>query len=388
MENLMPRHPEVLTEIDNETNQFERCFHTVFQTLILEDGRILSQHTPAFWPNSVPSAIFETYRGQTRELQRLEEQAAAEQLRHHHLTETSLIAHVNDQKIRLSGASVSLALYQHHETGELWVGKSDVLDGGIHAQFAVLKERIANDIYAYYGVPVARLVIATLDCSYRTPDNQRIYREEGGLIQASHLLSRWLDRFNSYPAMPDFTRSAVMENYSLPIEDQLVSEKGLGHILAVAHFIHDVDVINAHGKNIGYRLRTDGQGALYAQTYKIDHGYAFHDIENPHSTAYHLTQCMPFKTQQREQDYVLFAHFPRSTQIEFIATVADIVDTPASDLRQFFERSGTEALQKDEFIEKGIQLLTLRQAGLRKAFVQELAIYRTQCACVASLIPQ
>lgn len=36
-----------------------------------------------------------------------------------------------------------------------------------------------------------------------------------------------------------------------------VYEKGLGHILAVACLIDDVDVIGGTGANIGYVLKTD-----------------------------------------------------------------------------------------------------------------------------------
>ena len=375
----MPRHPEVLTPITDDNAQFERCPHTTYQTLVVDEGIVLMQEQPAFVEYDEKAfRVVEQRRGVVSELQGGEKRAAAKRLAEEAKTETRLSAQVGELEIPLSGASISLALYQHRVTDELWVGKSDVLDGGVRAKIAVLKERVANDIYAYYGVPTPRLAIATLPCCYRTKDMQQMYGEEEGIIEASHLMSRWLDRFNSHPHMPDFSAPSTNRDYHIPIEDQVVPERGLGHVLAVAHFIHDVDVTNAHGKNIGYRLRIDEEGQLYAQTCKIDPGYAFHDVDDTDSTAYRLTQFMPFKTQQRERDYVPFTHFPRNTQAEFIATVADIVDTPEADLGKFFNRLGTEPLQKDDFATQAITMLKTRQTALKTVFAKELALYRTK----------
>jgi hypothetical protein len=377
----MPRHPEVLTAIVNDSKEFERCPHIVRDTLKLPDGTELSQEQIAFIPADAKDQpkVYRQANGQREELQGEERAAALQQLRGNPRTETTLFAQANGQEICLSGASLSLALYQHTTTGELWIGKSDVLDGGQLSNVAALKERIANDIYAYYGVTVPRLAVARLDCNYRTTDSQQIYGEEAGIRAATHLLSRWLDRFTTYPHMPDFSAAAAIDHYSLPIDDQLIVEKGLGRVLAVAHFIHDVDVINANGKNVGYRLCTDEQGRLYAQTCKIDPGYAFYDVDNSSSssTAHSITQAMPFKTQHRATDYIEYKNFPRATQVEFIATLADIVDTPAADLERFFHRDGTEALQHGNFATKVIAMLKIRQAKLAEVFATELAAYRS-----------
>ncbi|HNB02567.1 MAG TPA: hypothetical protein PLK61_12250, partial [Nitrosomonas sp.] len=127
-------------------------------------------------------------------------------------------------------------------------------------------------------------------------------------------------------------------------------------------------------------LRTDEQGKLFAQTCKIDAGYAFHDVEDKSSPAYRVTQAMPFKTQQRECDYVPFAYFPRNTQAEFVATLADIIDTPPQDLGKFFHRDGAQALKSGGFATRAIAMLKARQLGLKTAFADELAAYHTQLA--------
>jgi hypothetical protein len=50
---------------------------------------------------------------------------------------------------------------------------------------------------------------------------------------------------------------------------------GLGAALAAADFLHDVDCIGNSGGNLGYILRFDSEGREFAQTIKIDPGFAF-----------------------------------------------------------------------------------------------------------------
>ena len=49
----------------------------------------------------------------------------------------------------------------------------------------------------------------------------------------------------------------------------------MGQILAVAFLINDIDVIGGSGANMGFKVMKDAEGNEYAQTVKIDPGYAF-----------------------------------------------------------------------------------------------------------------
>jgi len=381
----MPAHPDVLhTLLTDAVDEFERCRHTIRETISLENNRVLSREYEGFTveaKQTVADAKLMLTQGQTtRELVGEDRQRALQEWQQHsYKMETTLLAQVGERTLRLGGASLSLALYHHRATQELWVGKSDVLDGGNLSKLGVLKECIANDIYAYYGIPTARLAIASLPCSYRTLDNVRNYLEEDGLRTATHLMSRWLDRFNTYPYRPDFSSAPNQNNtkgYHIPADDQWVPERGLGHILAVAHFIHDVDVTNAEGKNIGYRLRTDLDGTLYAETCKIDPGYAFHNLDNRDSNAYRVTQSISFYTHQRQDQYFPFDHFPRTTQAEFLETMQEIIRTPRAILERFVQRTTMTVPGLEQFKRDTVHLLSVRQAGLKTAFARELAAYR------------
>ena len=97
---------------------------------------------------------------------------------------------------------------------------------------------------------------------------------------AWHVMSRWLDRFDSYGYLPTFSGGDIHE-LSVMIEGQTrkLPERGLGQYLAVAHWLNDIDVMSPSGDNVGYQLQLDENGQLYAQSCKIDPGYAFYELE-------------------------------------------------------------------------------------------------------------
>ena len=134
-------------------------------------------------------------------------------------------------------------------------------------------EYLANRIYAYYGISVARIAIATLPCIYSNDFMRDIFEREYGRAKATHILSRWIDGFKEYGYLPRFTVN--QKNFEIVDEQNLLLERGLCHILTVAHFIYDINVIGINGKDIDYCLKLDAEEKLYAFSCKIDPGMAF-----------------------------------------------------------------------------------------------------------------
>lgn len=187
----------------------------------------------------------------------------------------------------IPGDSVSRAVYQHRSSHELWLAQSPAHEDAKQTQQAVLREKIAHDIYAYYGVPVPRLVVAQLPCHYPNQEEKshtlfdQKYEQKSEIKQAPHLLSRQLDRFKELGYMPLFQTG--MTELRVTIDDQGVPEQGLGCILAVAHFIQDVDVIGSSGHHIGYTLSLTPEGSVYAQSGKINAREVFFEYDQPYT---------------------------------------------------------------------------------------------------------
>jgi WD40 repeat protein len=258
-----------------------------------------------------------------------------------------------------AGSSLSRSFWEDKD-GELWFAKSDSAN---NAEEQAFLESCANKIYAYYGVPVARLAIAKLPCEYRSKDVEEIYKKQLKRKKATHVLSRWIDRFNCYPYCPSFTKG--QEHFLLKVKNQELKEKGLGHILAVAHFINDVDVIGGSGKNVGYRFSFDGS-ELKLISSKIDPGYAFKDFKEQDVikiTTY--IQLAPGKVES-------FDDLPEQTKIEFIITLQDIITTPDEDLSDFFLNLPNCTSDLKTTIDKIIKSLKCRKINLLQTFGREI----------------
>jgi len=280
----------------------------------------------------------------------------------------SLYAEIEGERIALPGNSTSLALYTHNETRELWIGKSDVLDGGTHIKNDVLKELIANDIFAYYGVSVPRLRVARVPARFKNATLAL-----GGSIQSWHIFSRWLDRFTTYGYMPKF--KATDPYFKLIINDREVREQGLGAILAVAHFVNDIDAMNSDGNNVGYQLKTNAEGQLYAHSCKIDPGWAFTNCHDDKSEAYKPTRAIRVSG----ATLVLYDDLSKATQAEFIQTLALINETPDTDIERFFKRGGGLQIEQGEFLNNhnAITMLKARRKVLSQLFAKELQAAKT-----------
>ena len=58
---------------------------------------------------------------------------------------------VNTGKPRLAGSSFSSGIFRDISTGKEWIGKSDQCKSIESSEAIACKEKIASDIYAFYG---------------------------------------------------------------------------------------------------------------------------------------------------------------------------------------------------------------------------------------------
>ena len=274
-----------------------------------------------------------------------------------------------------SGSSLSKYFLKERKSKELWFAKSEVFKNDKIAEKEALLEYLANRIYAYYGVSVARLAIATLPCFYANDDVRSIYEIEYGRTKATHILSRCIDGFKEYGYLPRFT--ANQKNFEIVEEQNVLLERGLGHILAVAHFIYDINVIGINGKDIGYCLKLDAEEKLYAFSCKINPGMAFwgfrgQDEIRSQEASQIVTDSIRIAASGEDKDLTIkFVNLPQQTKAEFIATVHDILGTPEEDVIGFFKCYLAQEILR-EFIPTAIERLKQRRLGLSKTFVEEL----------------
>ncbi len=273
----------------------------------------------------------------------------------------------------VDGSAISKSFWQEQTTRERWYAKSDVCQEDYQAETSAFLESCANKIYAYYGITVARLAITVLPTSC----DLRLYGLPQTRATATHLLSRWVDRFNCYGEqnLPPFTAQTTI--FHLKIEEQKIPEQGLGHILAIAHFINDIDVIGGSGKNIGYKL-ISVSGELRALSCKIDPGYAFYKFDELSIPP--ITRNIQYKTvlssKHEAERQIEFDSLPQQTKLEFIATLRDIVVTPVGDLGAIFQHCSNPQIQPRTA--NIIRRLQERQQQLRTVFGAELSTVSTK----------
>jgi len=186
---------------------------------------------------------------------------------------TAFVPDINSQVP--SSSAMSVGKFFDVKTQESWFGKCDCAISESMTKRDAYREKIANDIYGYYGISVPRLRIS------QQPIPQAIKKTYGLKINDGYyVMSRWLDRFDVYGYLPQFETGQTHHELKITVENQTrtLKERGLGHILAVAHWLNDIDVMNPSGKNVGYQLQLDPEGKLYAKSCKIDPGYAFSEF--------------------------------------------------------------------------------------------------------------
>jgi len=268
---------------------------------------------------------------------------------------------------RLGGTTISMGQFVDRATGEHWLGKSDIGQRINNSLYAACWERIANDIYAYYGVTVARLRISKQRIEMDQANRKALFP---GRTHAYYLFSRWFDRFSPYNYLPRFA-ARVTEAFHIQVDGRALPERGLGQILAISDWINDIDVIGGSGGNVGYQLRMDADGRLYAHSCKIDPGYAFFRFEN--NVTRKVTSRLQLAT-QAEGRYVQLDDLPSQTQQEYFATLRLIANTPDASIHRFFYREGLTCLDQHPHRnrERTLKILLGRRKGLLQLHAERL----------------
>lgn len=241
------------------------------------------------------------------------------------------------------------------------------------SEVPVLSEKMSNDIYAYYGAKVASTKLALLPMM-----NTGLKEDSPPSRSVIHFLSRIYEDANPYSKLAQF--HCDMPNFKgcLPLPDgQLLPERGLGRILAVADFINDTDVVGISGGNILYKIETDSNtGEKYAQTIKIDPGYAFNLEKNKESFPFCLSRHIRVANPQYlgQSNVIKFDNLPKNTRDEYLMTLHLIMGTPDPILKSFFNRSGGERfiLFSEREQSSYIEQLKERRWMLSKSYEDEL----------------
>ena len=241
----------------------------------------------------------------------------------------------NTGKKRPAGSSVSSGIFEEIPTQKEWLGKADIhLDKKERAEAFACKERIASDIYAYYGANTPRIELSKQRVTNAIPELEN--------IELVHTMSELIPGFKTYQDFcgKQFIPTAPNPKQQIKSADgsEIFPERGLGQILAVAVLINDIDVIGGSGGNIGFRVLEDADGSKYAKTIKIDPGEAFYTERNLSSEK---ERAIRVRTSgEKERLWLHYDNLPLGTKQEFLMTVHKILRTTQATFRGFFARPG------------------------------------------------
>ena len=277
----------------------------------------------------------------------------------------------NTGKKRLAGSSVSSGIFEEISTKKEWLGKADLhLEQKEKAEAFACKERIASDIYAFYGANTPRIELSKQRMTNTIPRFAK--------LEVVHTMSELIPGFKTYQNYcgKKFLSSSPNPNRQIRREDDQESlpERGLGQILAVAVLINDIDVIGGSGGNIGFQVMEEADVSKYAQTIKIDPGEAFTPSETTSIEEKRTIRVATAGTKER-----LFLHYdnlPQGTQQEFLLTVHKILQTTRPMFKGFFARPGAHHFTTyfnltADFL---IDFLAGRQAKLRAEYENDIKL--------------
>jgi hypothetical protein len=303
---------------------------------------------------------------------------------------------------RPGGATFSSGFFREKRTGHVWVGKAPAHvrdDGIVDREFTesnVCREKIASDIYAYYGVTVPETLLSV------QPTVHTGIPEYNGQ-DAMHIMSRLVEGYHDYKDQegfrdfkatfdPALDPTLIASVGAMVCHNDVCEERGciglrgmrgftsykiegLGRLAAVATWLHDVDFVGGSARNIGYRLARRG-AEVVAEIVLVDPGEAFTD---PRVSPYPAPRHIRFATQGDEKtNTVAFeslcppGSLPRQ---EFIETLQDILRTEERTIVQFFTRRNAEFfVSRDTRSVPGLtRQLMERKEALRTDYMEELS---------------
>jgi hypothetical protein len=291
-----------------------------------------------------------------------------------------------DQGRRVGGTTTSSSLFKETRTGNHWLGKSpvvgDYVEGGIVVkkeltESAVCREKIASDIYEYFGAFVPQTV---LSCQLGT--NTGIEGFEGKEVM--HIMSRFIDGYHDYKDQEGFDKFTASLD---PREGPIVSHRdacpkcphprgrypveGLGRIAAIAAWLHDIDFMGGGSTNVGYQIINRG-GRSIAKAVIVDPGFSF---EDPRSTVYPGPRHIRLATNGSTVPFDVLCPPDSLTRQEFIQTLHRILGTEERTIVQFFTRKNAEYfVSRDPRSAPGLtRQLMDRKETLAKDYAEELA---------------
>lgn len=261
--------------------------------------------------------------------------------------------------------SLSSGIFREIATSKEWLGKSSTSNAKL-AEALAIKERIAADIYAYFGVKVPKIELSL----QKMTNVVEVPGVEGK--ESMHVMSELFENFRTYKEAfgENFKLSSPNPNQEIVLADGTrIPERGLGNILAVATLINDIDVLGSGGGNIGFQIISHPIEGAYAQSIKIDPGEAFamNDASGNRKIRVAFTGT-PKETELNFED------LPNGTKKEFLLTLFKIMETNEATFRGFFIREGAHhfVTYNQLTIEELTKLLLERKAEMIQAYREYL----------------
>lgn len=188
---------------------------------------------------------------------------------------------------------------------------------------------------------------------------------------------KWFDRLRSGGPI-----TANVDGAPVPVV-------GLGHILAVALLLNDVDCVGGKGGNVGFTVLVNSvNDPIAVQAIKIDPGMAFHLCTRREGVNLGEFNRGRKQSLQALSDRLLplspsvcfpYTRLPRATREEFLDTVRDILELNCMAIQRWFTRGGLELLfNTPDSIANAVKFVESRREALRGVYGGEL-LPRMQC---------
>ncbi len=271
---------------------------------------------------------------------------------------------------RLGGSSFCSGVFERQD-GTLYVGKSDHIATEDSAEAYACAEKIALDMYAYFGVSVPQTVLARLPIIFpegvRATDLPDIGKNRTHTI---YLMSEIIAGFHACTEVPQFSGGDQFM-LQLPGQAEPLEVINFGRMLAVAKIIDDPDVLGASATNFVCQIAGNQVNCI-----KIDANAAFN--ENP---ALEVGPREVRFAMQSDYHTLKVDDLPMSVKKEFIETIVLFTQISIKDLTKFFVRPGTENLlsfNAGKNLREMPQRLLKRQAIFKAEYARELSGVKVQ----------
>ncbi len=251
--------------------------------------------------------------------------------------------------------------------GQLYVGKSNHIFTEDSAEAYACAEKIALDIYAYFGVPVPETTLARLPIIFPKGCSAKSLPEiSDDRTHTVYLMSEILAGFHAVSTVPKFEGG---EHFylQLPGQENVLKVVNFGRMLAVAKIIDDPDILGDLAKN--FVCQISGQ---QINCIKINASSAFNT--DPELKV----GLREVRVSMSSNDYHTIAvdNLPAFVKQEFLETIMMFTNLAREVLIQFFVRRGTEnllAFHAGRNLREMPQVLLGRQALFKAEYAAEFS---------------